>query len=327
MAYIGTRGSRLARAQTAWVIERLRAAIPDRRWLEVLISTIGDQNGSVALGTGVFVKEIEQALLGGAVDIAVHSLKDLPTDPTPGLTVAAIPQRADPRDCLVGGRLEDLPDGARVGTGSPRRAAQLRRLRPGLQVVAIRGNVPTRVDKVRSGQVEAVMVAAAGLGRLGMRADDFFDPEVVLPAPGQGALAIQARAGDDLVSLVAAIDHPPTRSATTAERAVLASLGGGCMLPVATYARHEGGVLVVEAAVTSDDGTRQVRARASGDPAEAAALGAGLAERLADLGAMDLLRKITPGAPLKAPDTPEAPLKAPDTIAPRGASRDAGQAG
>ena len=134
MAHVGTRGSRLARAQTAWVIERLRAAIPERRWLEVLISTTGDQNGAVALGTGVFVKEIEQALLDGAVDVAVHSLKDLPTDPTPGLTIAAIPQRADPRDCLVGGRLEDLPDGARVGTGSPRRAAQLRRLRPGLQV-------------------------------------------------------------------------------------------------------------------------------------------------------------------------------------------------
>jgi hydroxymethylbilane synthase len=305
MAYVGTRGSRLARAQTAWVIERLRAAIPDRRWLEVLISTTGDQNGAVALGTGVFVKEIEQALLDGAVDVAVHSLKDLPTDPTPGLTIAAIPQRADPRDCLVGGRLEDLPDGARVGTGSPRRAAQLRRLRPGLQIVAIRGNVPTRVDKVRSGQVEAVMVAAAGLGRLGMPADFFFDPEVLLPAPGQGALAIEAREGDDLASLIAAaIDHPPTRSAASAERAVLAALGGGCMLPVATYARDEGGVLVVEAAVTSDDGTRQVRARASGDPAEAAALGASVAERLADLGAMDLLPEIAGYAP--------APLKAPD---------------
>jgi hydroxymethylbilane synthase len=301
MAHVGTRGSRLARAQTAWVIERLRAAAPDRRWLEVLISTAGDQSASagppVALGTGVFVKEIEQALLEGAIDVAVHSLKDLPTDPTPGLTIAAIPERADPRDSLVGARLDDLPDGARVGTGSPRRGAQLRRLRPGLDVVAIRGNVPTRVDKVRSGQVEAVMLAAAGLGRLGIPADDFFDPEVVLPAPGQGALAIQSREDDDLASLVAALDHPPTRSATTAERAVLASLGGGCMLPVATYARHEGGVLVVEAAVTSDDGTRQVRARASGQPSEAAALGAGVAERLADLGALELLQDSTGARP------------------------------
>jgi hydroxymethylbilane synthase len=293
MAHVGTRGSRLARAQTAWVIERLRAAAPDRRWLEVLISTTGDVSASAALGTGVFVKEIEQALLEGAIDVAVHSLKDLPTEPTPGLTIAAIPERADPRDSLVGGRLDDLPDGARVGTGSPRRGAQLRRLRPGLDVVAIRGNVPTRVDKVRSGQVEAVMVAAAGLGRLGIPADDFFDPEVVLPAPGQGALAVQSREDDDLASLVAALDHPPTRSATTAERAVLASLGGGCMLPVATYARHEGGVLVVEGAVTSEDGTRQVRARASGEPSEAAALGAGVAERLVDLGAMELLQEAT----------------------------------
>src|SRR5207237_7024696 len=225
MAQVGTRGSRLARAQTAWVIERLRAAIPDRRWLEVLISTTGDQNGSVALGTGVFVKEIEQALLDGAVDIAVHSLKDLPTEPTPGLTIAAIPERADPRDSLVGGRLDDLPDGARVGTGSPRRASQLRRLRPGLQVLAIRGNVPTRVDKVRSGQVEAGMVAAAGLERLGIPAGDLLDPEVVLPAPGQGALAIHARAGDHLASLVAALDPPPTHSATAPRRAVRAALG------------------------------------------------------------------------------------------------------
>ncbi|MEA2533071.1 MAG: hydroxymethylbilane synthase [Actinomycetota bacterium] len=293
MAHVGTRGSRLARAQTAWVIERLRDAVPDRRWLEVLISTAGDQSASLALGTGVFVKEIEQALLEGAIDVAVHSLKDLPTDPTPGLTIAAVPERADPRDSLVGGRLDDLPDGARVGTGSPRRGAQLRRLRPGLDVVPIRGNVPTRVDKVRTGQVEAVMVAAAGLGRLGIPADDFFDPEVILPAPGQGALAIQSREDDELASLVAALDHPPTRSATTAERAVLASLGGGCMLPIATYARHEGGVLVVEAAVTSDDGTRQVRARASGDPAAAEELGASVAERLADLGAMELLQEST----------------------------------
>jgi len=120
VAHVGTRGSRLARAQTAWVIERLRAVAPDRRWLEVLISTAGDQSSSLALGTGVFVKEIEQALLEGAIDVAVHSLKDLPTDPTPGLTIAAVPVRADPRDCIVGGRLQELPDGARVGTGSPR---------------------------------------------------------------------------------------------------------------------------------------------------------------------------------------------------------------
>jgi hydroxymethylbilane synthase len=295
MAHVGTRGSRLARAQTAWVIERLKAAIPDRRWLEVLISTAGDQSPSVALGTGVFVKEIEQALLDGAIDVAVHSLKDLPTEPTPGLRIAAIPERADPRDCLVGARLTELPDGARVGTGSPRRVAQLRRLRPGLDVVAVRGNVPTRVDKVRSGQLEAVMVAAAGLGRLGIPGDDYLDPEIVLPAPGQGALAIQTREGDDLIPLLAALDHAPTRSAVAAERAVLASLGGGCMLPVATYARHDGGVLVVEAAVTSEDGTRQVRARASGDPMAAAALGATVAERLEDLGAMELLEE-TSGA-------------------------------
>lgn len=289
MAYVGTRGSRLARAQTAWVIQRLREAVPDRRWLEVLISTAADRHSSVPLGTGVFVKEIEQALLDGGIDVAVHSLKDLPTEPTPGLCIAAIPERADPRDCLVGGLLTELPGGAKVGTGSPRRVAQLRRLRPDLDIVGIRGNVPTRVQRVQSGDLEAVMVAAAGLERLGIPGDDFLDPEVVLPAPGQGALAIQAREGEELVGLLAALDHPPTRSAVNAERAVLASLGGGCMLPVATYARQIGGVLVVEAAVTSADGKRQIRARASGDLGSALALGGGIAEKLQDLGAMELL--------------------------------------
>jgi hydroxymethylbilane synthase len=293
MANVGTRGSRLARVQTAWVIDQLRVALPDQRWLEVLISTAGDQNPSLPLGTGVFVKEIERALLDGAIDIAIHSLKDLPTDPTPGLTIAAIPERADPRDALVGVPLADLVDRARVGTGSPRRAAQLRRLRPGIEIVALRGNVPSRVEKVRSGQVASVMVAAAGLARLGIPCDDLLDPEVILPAPGQGALAIQAREGDDLVAaLVAALDHSPTHTAVTAERSVLRGLGGGCMLPVATYGRHDGGVLVVEGAVTSEDGSRQVRARASGDPATAEELGAGVARRLADLGAMDLLENV-----------------------------------
>lgn len=291
---VGTRASRLARAQTAWVLYRLRAAVPDRRWVEVLISTAGDQGHVGALGTGVFVKEIEQALLDGGIDLAVHSLKDVPTDPVPGLTIAAVPERADPRDALVGAELRALPAGARVGTGSPRRAAQLLRIRSDLEVVPIRGNVPTRVERVRSGQVAAVVLAAAGLERLGIPADDFFDPEELLPAPGQGALAIQVRERDaDLGPLVAALDHPPTRSAVTAERAILRGLGGGCMLPVATYARHTGGVLVVEGAVTSADGTRQARARAEGEPSMAMALGAAVAEQLMDLGALQLLEQGT----------------------------------
>src|SRR5438105_6391338 len=148
VARVGTRGSSLARAQTAWVVERLRALAPDRDWEPVVVTTTGDAGAAVSLGTGVFVKELQQALLEGTVDLAVHSLKDLPTDPVPGLTIAAIPQRADPREALVGAPLGGLPAGGRGGTGSPRRSAQLRRLRPDLEVVPIRGNVPTRIDRV-----------------------------------------------------------------------------------------------------------------------------------------------------------------------------------
>jgi len=286
---VGTRASRLARAQTALVMTRLRELEPGRRWVEVLISTSGDREAGAPLGTGVFVKEIEQALLEGAIDVAVHSLKDLPTDPTPGLVVAAIPERADPRDALIGARLADLSPGSRVGTGSPRRASQLRRLRPGVEIVAVRGNLTTRIDKTRRGDLEAVMVAAAGLERVGIPAGDLLDPSEVLPAPGQGALALQIRLGDPIASLVGALDHGETRWAVTAERAVLHGLGGGCLLPVGTYARMAGSSLVVEAAVTAEDGSRQVRVRAEGPPADAVALGEDVAGRLRDLGALELL--------------------------------------
>jgi hydroxymethylbilane synthase len=288
-AGVGTRGSRLARAQTGWVLERLRHLAPDRGWEPVVVTTTGDVSAAMPRGTGVFVKELQQALLDGAIDLAVHSLKDLPTDPVPGLTVAAIPQRADPREALVGARLGDLAAGARVGTGSPRRSAQLRRLRPDLDVVPIRGNVPTRIEKVHAGEVDAVMVAAAGLGRLGIAADWLFDPEVVLPAPGQGALAVEAREGSPDAELLAALDDPATRAAVLAERAVLRELGGGCMLPVATYGRLRAGTLLVEGSVISPDGARQAWARAEGDPAFPADLGARVAKDLVTLGALDIL--------------------------------------
>lgn len=289
MSGVGTRASRLARAQTALMLARLRELEPGRRWVEVLISTSGDQEAGASLGTGVFVKEIEQALLEGAIDVAVHSLKDLPTDPTPGLVVAAIPERADPRDALIGGRLADLAAGSRVGTGSPRRASQLRRLRPGVDVVGVRGNLTTRIDKTRRGDLDAVMVAAAGLERVGIPADDLLDPSEILPAPGQGALALQTREGDPMVGVIAALDDAATRWAVTAERAVLHGLGGGCLLPVGTYARVVDQSLVVEAAVTSEDGSRQVRARAEGAPGAAVSLGDEVAARLRDLGALELL--------------------------------------
>ena len=286
---VGTRGSSLARAQSAWVIERLRALAPDRDWEPVVVTTTGDTSAAAPRGSGVFVKELQMALLDETIDVAVHSLKDLPTDPVPGLTIAAIPERADPREALVGAQLGGLGAGARVGTGSPRRSAQLRRLRPDLEVTPIRGNVPTRIDKVHAGELDAVMLAAAGLGRLGIAADWLFDPEVVLPAPGQGALGIEAREGDVDAGLLAALDDPATRAAVLAERAVLAELGGGCMLPVAAYGRLRSGTLLVEGSVTSPDGARQAWARAEGDPASPADLGARVAKELVVLGALEIL--------------------------------------
>ena len=303
---VGTRGSQLARAQTAQVLERLGAAHGEAPlFTTVVISTTGDQATAAPLGTGVFVKEIQQALLDGRIDLAVHSLKDLPTEQTPGLTVAAIPRRADPRDALVGSTLGRLGAGATVGTGSPRRSAQLRRLRPDLDVVAIRGNLPTRIERARRGELDAVMLAAAGLERLGINADDLLDTDAVLPAPGQGALAIEVR-GDDAGTraLVEALEDPGTRAAVVAERAVLRALGGGCMLPVAAYGRVRDGVLAVEASVTAPDGTAQALARAEGDPARPGDLGARVAGQLVEFGALDLLEGSWPAGSAGSPATP-----------------------
>jgi hydroxymethylbilane synthase len=286
---IGTRGSRLARAQTGWVRDQLAAAAPGCTFEEVIISTSGDQSPAGPLGTGVFVKELQAALLGDRIDLAVHSLKDLPTEATPGLVVAAIPERADARDALVGGQLRRLSPGAAVGTGSPRRSAQLRRLRPDLNVVPIRGNIPTRIDRARSGELAAVMLAAAGLARLGLAADDLLDPGEVLPAPGQGALAVEVRDADPAAGLAAALDHRPTRTAVLAERAVLRELGGGCLLPIAAYGHLGGGVLTLTASVTAPDGSAQARAGAEGDPGRPLELGAEVAKQLIDAGALDLL--------------------------------------
>ncbi|MGH2706907.1 MAG: hydroxymethylbilane synthase [Actinomycetota bacterium] len=288
---IGTRGSRLALIQTEWVIRRLRGLAADVGWEPAIITTTGDRSMTAELGTGVFVQEIEHELLDGRIDLAVHSLKDLPTESIKGLTLAAIPLRADPRDALVGARLESLHPGARVGTGSPRRQAQLRRLRPDLEVLPIRGNVPTRVEKARSGEVDAVMLAAAGLARLDLTPDELFAPDVMIPAPGQGALAVQARLEDEeLLQLVAGLDDFATRAAVTAERAVLRETGGGCMLPVAAYAEVDAGALSIQAAVTSSDGARQVRVLEVGEALEPLEVAARAAERLLQMGALELLR-------------------------------------
>lgn len=299
---LGTRKSALARAQARTVAD----AIIVRQVELVGVTTYGDATKAQLAqigGTGVFVSALRDRLLSGEIDMAVHSLKDLPTRPEPGLVIAAVPAREDPRDVLVardGCKLADLPRGARVGTGSPRRAAQLRMLRADLDVVAIRGNADTRLGKVTSGELDAVVLARAGLARLA-RLDavtEVFEPEQVLPAPGQGALAVECRADDaGTLRAVAALDDPDTRGAVTAERAVLAALEAGCSAPVGAYAeigepagssRH-GAELRLRAAVVALDGGASVRLSTAGSPGDAEDLGRDLAADLLARGAAALM--------------------------------------
>ncbi len=297
---LGTRRSTLATTQSGWVADRLRALGHDVELVEVV--TAGDSDARTPLsamgGTGVFVSALRQALREGSVDLAVHSLKDLPTAPEPGLAVAAIPLREDPRDALVardGLTLGELPAGSVVGTGSPRRAAQLAALGLGLTIRDIRGNVDTRIAKVRSGECDAVVLASAGLGRLGRRAEatELLDPIQVLPAPGQGALAVEVRADDAAtVAAVSALEDPDTRVCVTAERALLATLEAGCTAPVGALAEVVDGVdgveLSLRAFVGSLDGTVELRRSLVGIPEEAADLGARLAAVLLAEGAAEL---------------------------------------
>jgi hydroxymethylbilane synthase len=247
---LATRGSPLARWQTDHVAALLRAASPDLTVEPIVVSTLGDRRLDQDIwqlgGAGVFVKEVQAAVLDGRADAAVHSAKDLPSNPAlaaPGLVLAAVPERGDPRDALVGRALADLPPGARVATGSTRRRAQLADLRPDLTFTGLRGSIATRLEKVADGEVAAVVVAAAALERLGRlgEAAEVLRPEVVVPQIAQGALAVECRAGDDeLRSLLAGIEHRPTRRAVDAERGFLASLGGGCELPAAAFAVVDG---------------------------------------------------------------------------------------
>ena len=296
---LGTRASALATSQSRWVGDRLSAAL-GREVELVEITTEGDRDSrSLAQlgGTGVFVSALRTALIDGRIDVAVHSLKDLPTAPAPGIALAAVPVREDPRDVLVardGLTLGELPVGSRVGTGSPRRAAQLHALGLGLEITDIRGNVDTRIRKVRDGAYDAVVLARAGLARLGRltEATEVLDPLQVLPAPGQGALAVETREGDELAAEVAVLDDARTRAAVTAERAVLATLEGGCTAPIgvlAEVAEGDGGEeLWVRAAALSPDGTLAVRMSATGDPADAAGVGNRLAGQMLDDGAGNL---------------------------------------
>lgn len=298
---LGTRGSALALAQAGQVAAALTARTG--RSVELVeVTTAGDRSATAVAalgGTGVFVTALRERLLAGEVDLAVHSLKDLPTAAPDGLALAAVPERADPRDALVargGRRLLALPAGATVGTGSPRRGAALRALGRDLDVVALRGNVDTRLAAVAAGHLDAVVVAAAGLARLGRlgEASELVDPELVMPAPGQGALAVECR-GDDrpLRELLATVDDVDTRAEAAAERALLAALQAGCTAPVGALAEHvagpDGRRLSLRGAVAAGDGTRILRASTTGPPDRAAQLGRNLAEELVRLGATELM--------------------------------------
>ena len=291
---IGSRGSPLALWQANWIKARLEAAGHACR--HEIIQTTGDKITGVALSQvgakGMFTKEIEEALLAGSIDVAVHSLKDMPTELPEGLTIAAIPEREDPRDAVVGSRLADLKSGARIGTSSLRRTAQLRALRGDLQLESIRGNVDTRLRKLDQGQYDAIILAAAGLTRLGLlsRITEALDVAVMCPAVGQGALAVETRGDGGPAELACRVlDHPQTRSRVTAERAALAELGGGCQVPIGIHAALENGTLVVNGVVVSPDGTSVVRRVLDGPAAESAQLGARLGRDLLEHGAREIL--------------------------------------
>ena len=295
---IGTRGSPLARIQAEEVATALRRQHPERDVRLQVVQSRGDRDREaslVDLGLGVFTGELEAALLAGDVDLAVHSLKDLPTETPEGLTIAAVPPRQDPRDVLVsrdGCGLGGLAPRARVGTSSPRRVALVLALRPDVEMLPIRGNVETRIGKAMGGDYEAVVLAAAGLRRLGLegRAAEVFDPTVFVPAPGQGALAVEVRAEDgETAELVAPLSHHPSAAAVTAERAFLRSLGGGCRVPVGAYGRVEGETLRLTGMVVSEDGGRLYRTTMEGRACDPDGLGQRLAREVLAMGASTLV--------------------------------------
>ncbi|HET7357472.1 MAG TPA: hydroxymethylbilane synthase [Nocardioidaceae bacterium] len=303
---VGTRASLLARTQSGLVADALRAAL-GREVTLVEVSTEGDRSTAPLAslgGAGVFVGALRQALLRGEVDVAVHSLKDLPTADENGIVLAAVPSREDPRDVVVardGLTLAELPEGARVGTGSLRRAAQLRALGLGLEIVGVRGNVDTRIGKVTSGELDAVLLARAGLARIGRldEVTEVLDPLQMLPAPGQGALAVECRSDDALADGVRdAVDDHRTRVAVTAERVLLADLEAGCSAPVGALAEvadgDDGEELWLRGVVLSGDGAVAIRRSGTGAPGDAVGVGRALAAEMLAEGAADLLGERVP---------------------------------
>ncbi len=302
---IGTRGSALARWQADHVARLLQELNPDPPEVgQQIIHTKGDKILDVPLaqvgGKGLFVKEIEQALARGEIDLAVHSIKDVPTELLGGLTLSCIPEREDPRDALVSraGLLDQLPAGAVVGTSSLRRRCQLLGRRPDLQVRDLRGNVDTRLNKLLAGDYDAILLAAAGLRRLGLaqRITETLPPEVMIPAVGQGALGIEVREGDDAVqALLAPLHHAPTATCVAAERALLARLEGGCQVPLAAHATLQGGRLSLEALLGHPSGQPLLRERGEGAADDPGGLGRAVAERLLARGGDRILREVMQG--------------------------------
>lgn len=299
---IGTRGSLLAK----WQAEFVRKMIFQKTGVDaeiVIIKTLGDKMQQASFsqigGKGVFIKELEEALLDDHIDIAVHSVKDIPTDVPSRLCFPAVCRREDARDCLVspkGGTLSTLRKGARVGTSSLRRQAQLRHVRPDLDVRELRGNIDTRLRKAESGEYEAIVVAKAGLDRLGLsgRITEILSPEICMPAVGQGAIAVQARLRDEeLGDALGVLDDAETRAAIMAERALMGALQGGCQVPLGAWARVERGELVMDAVVCSVDGQQTVKQHGSGPVEQAREVGQRLAEMLINAGAGSILEEVS----------------------------------
>jgi hydroxymethylbilane synthase len=298
---IGTRGSLLAKWQAESVRKQLFAVAGVEAEI-IIIKTAGDKMQLAPLtqigGKGIFIKELEEALLDESIDLAVHSVKDIPTETPSRLSFPAVCRRDDIRDCLIsanGSTLANLRRGARVGTSSLRRQAQLLHIRPDLDIRELRGNVDTRLRKVGDGEYDAIVLAKAGLDRLGwsQRIAETFAPDVFMPAVGQGAVAVEARLGDnEAADLLAKLDDAETRSAIIAERALLKALQGGCQVPIGAWARLERGEMVLEACVTSVDGLQRVKQRLAGAPDQGAQLGERMARLLIETGAQAILAEV-----------------------------------
>lgn len=290
---IGSRGSQLALWQARHIAGLLNDAGIETKIS--IIRTTGDHLQTAALmqagGKGLFTKEIEDALLAGTIDLAVHSLKDLPTELPPGLVLAAIPKREDPRDALLGRRLAEIPKNASVATSSGRRAAQLRFARPDLRIEPVRGNVDTRLRKLKEGQFDAMLLAAAGLRRLGLENEiaEILSADIMCPAAGQGALAIETRRADDAFSICRQLNHSPSEQAVVCERATLGALGGGCQLPLGAYAAIENSRVHLTAVVLAPDGSKRLLTHAEGSSESCEEVGGRAAADLLAQGAADLL--------------------------------------